>query len=375
MQSSQFELQREPLSPTTTPRNPKNKRVQQLHGHYTPNVAGTLYFTFDNTFSWLTDKSIQIKVIPQGAPPPRDLGVHMSYVCRPNSTWAEAQSNLSLTVPAAVARSIGRLLFWHVLQPAAYLAALWTVWYQLDALQTLLGLIVGVRELIYLLATFALAVKNPTFLLLDVVACYRDRDANRECIDTNGSKIMNGGLSFGLMYMCMPEKAVERALFSEAGVGAGVGARRPLCVGAGAVFDIIGCAALGYGLSTGKLPMVLAIGYCMTALGGLGMLYEIVNSTGRDDEYPRGGARLLASFGLLGLTCEENFHCLGSSLCCLAGAGMGMGGVGGGPGYGGGGSPGYGGGGGGRGGQLGRMDSTVSPPGSPGKYTSIPTTT
>lgn len=64
-------------------------------------------------------------------------------------------------------------------------------------------------------------------------------------------------------------------------------------------------SALGYGLSTGKLPLVLAIGYFMTALGGLGMLVEIATSTGRDDDYQRHGTRATFSSLFLRLWSRE----------------------------------------------------------------------
>lgn len=308
-----------------------DKRKTKLTGFYTPEESGELVFEFDNTFSWFTDKSIKLVVKAKGRPPQPDRRVHMSYVCSLGSSWNEACTWLGLTPPVALLCTLGRLVFWHVLQPLAYFGAFWTVSYQLDSLQYLLGALVALRELIYLVATFAALVKNPTFLLLDVRACYTDRSATG---DDSATQIMNGGPSFLLMYTCMPEKVVERALFSSGGVGTDV-ANLPKLVGV--IFDLVGCAALVYGMSKGALPFPLAVGYSMTSLGGLVMLYEIATSTG--GSRGGGGGRLSRSSSSGG-----------------AGHG-GMGGIGGGPPY----STGYG----GDEGELYRMDSTVSPHGSP----------
>jgi hypothetical protein len=135
--------------------------------------------------------------------------------------------------------------------------------------------------MIYLVVTFAAVVKNPTFLLIDIGACYTDRNATG---DDSRTKIMNGGPTFLLMYTCMPEKVVDRVLFSKGGVGSSVSS--PVKV-VGALFDLVGSSALFYGLSRGVLPPVLAVGYSMTALGGAAMLFEIATATagGQYDPY------------------------------------------------------------------------------------------
>lgn len=311
------------------------ERKQSVMGEFTPHENGRLVFTFDNTYSWYYDKTIQVNINAREWPRPPDRGVHMSYICRQGpqefangSHWDEARKYLNmshgLTESGAYARSVGRLIFWHVLQPCAYFAAFRTVSYQLDWLQYILGALVGVREMIYLVVTFAAVVKNPTFLLIDIGACYTDRNATGKDSET---KIMNGGPTFLLMYTCMPEKMVERALFSKGGVGRA--AASPVKV-VSALFDLVGCSALFYGVARGVLPPVLAVSYSMTALGGVAMLIEIATGTARQQTNPWNGI-------------------------------TGMGGTGGGPPYTGAE---------GSGGQLSRMESTminrtVSPQGSP----------
>ena len=254
----------------------REQRVERVHGQYTPEVAGALVFRFDNSFSWINDKEITLVVTPHGVPR-RQRGVTMTYACSKGSNWHEARQIAGLEQGGAVLRTLGRLLFWHVLQPLSYFAAFHTTAYQLDWLQYLLGAVVGVREGVYLLATFAALVKNPTFLLLQVEACARDRDASG---DGSGTMIMNGGPSFLLMYALQPERVVERALFSDGGVGKEVAG---LSITAGVILDLIGVAALGYGLSQGNLPPVLGVSYACTSAGGLAMLVALVAGDARDD--------------------------------------------------------------------------------------------
>ena len=52
---------------------------------------------------------------------------------------------------------------------------------------------------------------------------------------------------------------------------------------AGAILDLIGVAALGYGLSQGNLPPVLGVSYACTSAGGLAMLVALVAGDARDD--------------------------------------------------------------------------------------------
>ena len=256
------------------------QRVERVHGHHIPEVAGALVFKFDNSFSWIHDKQVKLKVTPRGIPR-RQRGVTMSYACSEGSSWREAQQMAGLGQGGAVMRTLGRLLFWHVLQPLSYFAAFHTTAHQLDWLQYLLGAVVGVREGVYLLATFAALVKNPTFLLLQIEACLRDRDASGA---GSGTMIMNGGPSFLLMYTLQPERVVERVLFSDGGVGKEAAG---MFITAGAILDLIGVAALGYGLSQGNLPPVLGVSYACTSAGGLAMLVALVGSDARDDAVRR----------------------------------------------------------------------------------------
>ena len=129
----------------------------------------------------------------------------------------------------------------------------------LDGLQLWLGGFVAVREALYTLMVVACTWVKPTFLLVDVGASVRE--------DTENDGF-NGGYGFLAMYVVAPEKFVSLAL---------LGARYYLSGGflimlGGGLLDLCGLAALGAGLAAGSLPLALAIGYSVTALGVLWMV-------------------------------------------------------------------------------------------------------
>eukprot|EP01043_Picozoa_sp_COSAG02_P018787 COSAG02_NODE_887_length_16169_cov_33.169011_6_plen_1168_part_00 len=253
-------------------------RTKKVVGKYKPAEPGKIVFVFDNSFSWFTDKTIKLTVTEDSRPAADVIeiqGVHMSYICREDSSWTNACSRAGLSTHLGVACTIGRLLFWHVLQPLAYIGAFWTVGYQLDSRQYALGWVVGVRELVYLALIAAAAVQNPAVFLLDINACYADSEATGEA---SATQIMSGGTSFLLMYTCMPAKFVQRAVLSKGGdMRSLAGLLTDIIV----IFDLVSCFALICGWFVASvMPFPLAIGYIMTMIAGLMMAFEMVVSFG-----------------------------------------------------------------------------------------------
>jgi hypothetical protein len=216
------------------------------------------------------------------------------------SKWVDAKALNGMTQCGALFRSVGRLVFWHAMQPLLYSAIFAMRSPELDALQFWLGAAVGVREAVYMLLTLCCTIVNPAFLIVDVVASVSgprarapawegvlpaslweasalgpvieastwkrkapDRTMNTP-VDQSESKPWEQGLSFLLLYVLSPEKYVAFALFyKHKRVGTAV-------VGVGILLDLCGVAALGAGIGSGVLPPPLAVGYIVSALGGLG---------------------------------------------------------------------------------------------------------
>ena len=168
---------------------------------------------------------------------------------------------MGLSPFGAVKQGLGKLFFWHLAQPASYFVVFACAVQagELDGLQLWLGGFVAGREALYTLMVVACTWVKPTFLLVDVGASVRE--------DTENDGF-NGGYGFLAMYVVAPEKFVSLAL---------LGARYYLSGGflimlGGGLLDLCGLAALGAGLAAGSLPLALAIGYSVTALGVLWMV-------------------------------------------------------------------------------------------------------
>jgi hypothetical protein len=180
------------------------------------------------------------------------------------STWAYAAERNGLSPAAAFGKGLGRLIFWHLIQPPLYFLVFVACADLIDPLQLGLGIAVGVREAIYFLGTLACCWANPAFLLVDVGASVRLED----------SEMIWGGYWFLIMYVLAPEKYVGLSLFSDGGLGAIArnrgacgGLAYPLSGGLGVtclLLDLAGVAALISGWGSGSLPVPLAVGYSVT---------------------------------------------------------------------------------------------------------------
>ena len=69
--------------------------------------------------------------------------------------WLEARRRLGLTNTAAVLVATIRLCIWHWMQPLLYWFAFYSYSDELDRLQLIFGLVVGVREIIYFQKNFS----------------------------------------------------------------------------------------------------------------------------------------------------------------------------------------------------------------------------
>ena len=117
----------------------------------------------------------------------------------------------------ALVAGFARLLLWHHLQPIAYGLAFVASWNDVSPLQRMLGVVVALREAIYIALTLFCLQFNPAYLLVDTAATWR--------------KDRYIALIFTLLYVLSPEKYVWLALVrgaAETGDGRlrGVG-RRP----------------------------------------------------------------------------------------------------------------------------------------------------
>jgi hypothetical protein len=195
------------------------------------------------------------------------------------SSWADAVAANGQSSFSAAAAAATKLLLWHWLQPALYFTVFNCYWAELDGWQQGFGAAVAVREALYVLTTLAGVAYNPAFLLVDVGATVRDKDADNINIGyvigyVGGVYVYprktRGGYVFLGLYVLAPEKFVAQAAFGKG--GADKEDLYYLLVVGGVLLDLCGVAALAVGLlSPAGLEPALAVGYGATVLGGLFM--------------------------------------------------------------------------------------------------------
>jgi hypothetical protein len=172
-------------------------------------------------------------------------------------------------------------VLWHALQPALYAYVFYDAFPTLEPVQRWLGGFVLLREALYLLAVVACAWVNPAFLLVDVAASVRDEGED-------GERIIFHGYAFLGMYVFAPEKYVANALLD-------LNLADPIVSTFGPLLDLCGLGALSCGLGAGGLPLALAVGYTVTALGALWLAWFVVVEMGI-----RGGDKVALKLGLFG---------------------------------------------------------------------------
>jgi hypothetical protein len=219
----------------------------------------------------------------------RDLASPTTYAGK----WARAQEGNRISPCGALLRGGARGLLWHVLQPVLYFLVFAVFSHELDSLQFALGALVGVREAVYLLLTVVCVFVNPAFLIVSVGASVEDNggsngasayvassrkywewrkdgdemrqpeyDETAEPVAV-GARPWETGRSFLLLYVLSPEKYVAFALLAHRET------LQKVVVFGGILLDLCGVGALGAGIGNGVLPLPLAIGYSVSAVGGM----------------------------------------------------------------------------------------------------------
>ena len=81
------------------------------------------------------------------------IGLGMVEVLQSRISWQEARkmTGMDNDCHTALAAGLARLVLWHNLQPAAYGLALVASWNDVSPLQRMLGIVVALREVIYVL--------------------------------------------------------------------------------------------------------------------------------------------------------------------------------------------------------------------------------
>lgn len=174
--------------------------------------------------------------------------------------WDEAQLHLQYH-PWAMYVSCGlRLVFWHLLQPAAYFVVLKAYWQQIDLVQQILGSFVAVREVLYAYCCIILARKHPSFLLFDPVAVL----------------IKESGVTWFAVvcFLCSPEKFIAQRYLDIIGDSSRWILNFTLMVAL--PLDSCALAALIVGHCSGTLHSALAFGYGVAVVGASVAVVDLV---------------------------------------------------------------------------------------------------
>jgi len=157
-----------------------------------------------------------------------------------------------------------RALFWHALQPSVYLAALCAFWGELGPWQRVFGGIVALREVLYLVGTGVVAVVQPSFLLVDIVASWKE---------TSSFETGPPGVA---MYVLAPEKLLFRAVAFSFPYGSLMYNLFRGCLFGTILTDLFAIGALAAALHSGVTPPALMVGYCMTTLAAVTAIMVLI---------------------------------------------------------------------------------------------------
>ncbi len=207
------------------------------------------------------DEAQTTALVPSPASEPRVPGVTIGECCSAakaeNVSWEHTLAKTQRGACRGVVEAAVRFLFWHGLQPGVYLAALYVYWGELGWWQHLFGGIVGVREVLYLAGTVGVAVIQPSFLLVDVVASWKEAPG------------------WVVMYVLAPEKMVFQALAMSPKIADTCWA--PVIGGIGLagtiLTDLCAIGALAAALHSGVTPPALMVGYGMTTLAAVTVVH------------------------------------------------------------------------------------------------------
>ena len=202
------------------------------------------------------------------------MGDHMAY------NWGGCVRELGWSNPAALVIGALRLVLWHWLQPAMYVVALFAYGSELGSAQLTLGQVVAFREATYPLLTLLALRLAPGFLL-----CTLSRQPGSGEGDPE-----RGGRRFAsvLMYVASPEKYVGFCVWHTHGGDldcrrvegvlwtAFLWAMFALTFVLLPAADLCGVAALLLGAVQGTLPLPLAVGWAVTAVGALSSFLSLM---------------------------------------------------------------------------------------------------
>ena len=164
------------------------------------------------------------------------------------STWANASASLGWGPCGALLAALVRLVCFHWLQPAVYLAGLASFWAELGFWQRAFACVVAAREAAYLVLMAAVCVVRPAFLLIDVPGGWASKGAHRR--DT-------------VVYVAAPELLATLTVFQ------GMSNMQTLVGFPLWASDVAGVLAIGAALHSGVTPPPLMVGYLVTVVAGV----------------------------------------------------------------------------------------------------------
>ena len=141
------------------------------------------------------------------------------------------------------------MLFLHLSQPAFHYYSLWVYYLNIDSTQKYLGIAVAIREAIYVLLILYGLYHKPTFLLVDMIAMWNNEQRNF------------------WMFVLAPEKFVFEAVIDIPNC------TREILLIVLVLLDVCGIAALISACITGSMFPPLMVGYSVTCIAFLYMLY------------------------------------------------------------------------------------------------------
>jgi hypothetical protein len=174
-------------------------------------------------------------------------------------SWGDSVEALDFKPSMGLAVGALRLILWHWMQPVLYWVVLYAYWDKLDGLQHGLGLLVGVRELLYAFCTLCALWWQPIFLQANL-------SAQKERVK-----------SF-LFYVVMPDKYVASCCAFASGDCKPVFTFIMVLLTAA---DACATAALIAGSVRGNLPAALALGYVVATFGWVGIALLLCTKGGR----------------------------------------------------------------------------------------------
>lgn len=240
-----------------------------------PKQAGVVHVRLGGFGDALSPRPLEkyAMVSTEVSPPPRPFTMELALevVCTTTRAnlggWAAMLATTRQSHYSALRKALLRLSFWHVAQPVTYFVVLAVNASHIGGLQLWLGLAVGIREVIYLVATLLAAVVHPAFLAIDVAATVRQ-------LPSVHGNYYGRGLPFFSLYVASPDKFVVTVL---AHALLKRGSNIPLIFGVfSGIFDLFGVAALSAGFASGVMPLELAIGYVVTTLSALGLIVSFL---------------------------------------------------------------------------------------------------